>query len=166
MSQKPIINIDDVALSERKNGESFEAQLGSMAARIGAEKLGCRLTIIPPGKKAWPFHSHHANEELFFILEGAGTYRFGEESYPVKAGDLLAAPVGGAEHAHQLINHSENPLKYLALSTMIEPDVMEYPDSRKFGVFAGSPPGGTKESRTFSVFSPTESAVGYWDGEE
>jgi uncharacterized cupin superfamily protein len=166
MAGKPILNIDEVELSARENGESFEAQLGSMAAKIGAKKLGCRLTVVPAGKKSWPFHSHHANEELFFILEGSGTYRFGEETYRVKAGDLLAAPVGGTEHAHQIINDSDAPLKYLALSTMIEPDVMEYPDSGKFGAFAGSPPGGEKDRRTFSVFAPSASAVGYWHGEK
>lgn len=166
MTQKPVMNIGDVELSELKNGESFEARVGSMASQIGADKLGCRLTVIPPGKRGWPFHSHHANEELFFIVEGAGSYRFGEQIYPVKAGDLLAAPVGGAEHAHQIINDSDAPLKYLALSTMIEPDVMEYPDSAKFGAFAGSPPGGAKDKRTFAAFVPADAAVGYWHNEQ
>lgn len=140
--------------------------MGSMAPAIGAQKLGCRLTVVPAGKRAWPFHSHHANEELFFILEGAGSYRFGDELYPVKAGDLLAAPVGGVEHAHQIINDSDAPLKYLALSTMLAPDIMEYPDSEKFGAFAGSPPGDTKETRTFSAFAPSDAVVGYWHNEE
>lgn len=166
MTAKPVINIADVALSSQDHGENFSAQLGPMAARIGAEKLGCRLIAVPAGKKAWPFHSHHANEELFFILEGTGTYRFGDKTYPVKAGDLLAAPVGGAGHAHQIINNSEAPLKYLAFSTMLEPDIMEYPDSGKFGAFAGSPPGGQKGKRTFSAFAPADSAVGYWDREQ
>src|SRR5699024_9510289 len=114
---------------------------------------------------AWPFHSHHANEEMFFILEGSGTYRFGNNTYPIKSGDLLAAPVGGAEHAHQIVNDSQEPLKYLALSTMREPDVMEYPDSQKFGVFAGAPPGGDKSRRTFSAFVPDSAVVEYWHNE-
>lgn len=166
MSERPIINIDEVELSERNHGESFMAEMGSMAPHIGAQKLGCRLIVIPPGKRAWPFHSHHANEEMFFILEGVGEYRFGDKTYRVRAGDLLGAPIGGAEHAHQLINSSQSPLKYLALSTMIETDVMEYPDSNKFGAFAGSAPGGEKERRQFSAFSPTDATVGYWHGEE
>ncbi|MFC3104007.1 cupin domain-containing protein [Salinisphaera aquimarina] len=165
MAVKPVINIADVELCDTRNGERFEAQLGSMASRIGASKLGCRLTVVPPGKRAWPFHSHHANEEMFFILEGTGTYRFGEENYPVKAGDLLAAPVGGAEHAHQLINSSAAPLKYLALSTMHEPEIMEYPDSNKFGAFAGAPPGGAQDKRTFAAFVPSDAKVGYWHDE-
>lgn len=165
MAKQPVINVDDLTLSKQEQGESFEGETGSMASKIGAQKLGCRLTVVPAGKKASPFHSHHANEELFFILEGTGTYRFGEETYPVRAGDLLAAPAGGAEHAHQIINSSDAPLKYLALSTMIEPDVMEYPDSNKFGAFAGSAPGGAREQRTLSIFAPYEAAVGYWEGE-
>ncbi|AWV91420.1 cupin domain-containing protein [Bradymonas sediminis] len=137
-----------------------------MAAKIGAQKLGCRLTVVPPGKKAWPFHSHHANEEMFLILEGTGSYRLGQETYPIKAGDLLSAPVGGAETAHQIINDSTAPLKYLAMSTMHEPDIMEYPDSKKFGVFAGSAPGGAKADRRFSAFAFLDDTVGYWEDEE
>lgn len=113
-----------------------------------------------------PFHSHHANEELFFILEGTGSYRFGEQLYPIKAGDLLAAPTGGAEHAHQIINDSGQPLKYLALSTMQEPDVVEYPDSGKFGAFAGSAPGGARAEREFSTFVPFDAKVDYWHNEK
>lgn len=165
MEPKPVINIADIELSSQKQGDHFEAELGAMASAIGAQQLGCKLTILPPGKKGWPFHNHHANEEMFFILEGSGTYRIGENTYPIKQGDLLVAPAGGKETAHQIVNSSQAPLKYLALSTMHEPDIMEYPDSNKFGIVAGSAPGGNKASRTFSKFVNQESSVDYWDGE-
>lgn len=165
MEPKPIINTADIELSSHKHGDSFEAKLGSMASVIGATQLGCRLTVLPPGKKGWPFHNHHANEEMFFILEGNGTYRIGDDTYPIEQGDLLVAPAGGVETAHQIVNSSQAPLKYLALSTMREPDIMEYPESNKFGAVAGSAPGGNKASRTFSKFANQESGLGYWDGE-
>ncbi len=37
---------------------------------------------------------------------------------------------------HQLVNRSPAPLRFLALSTMIEPEVAVYPDSGKIGVLA------------------------------
>ncbi len=43
---------------------------------------------------------------------------------------------------------------------------MEYPDSGKFGVFAGAAPGGSKDKRTFSVFAKKTDAIDYWDGED
>ena len=90
------------------------------------------LHVVEPGKKAFPFHAHHVTQELFVILEGEGTYRFGDESYPVKAGDVCAAPTGGPEVAHQIVNTGKTALKYLGISanpTGIG-DVVEYPDSR------------------------------------
>ncbi|MGF1512493.1 MAG: cupin domain-containing protein [Elainellaceae cyanobacterium] len=164
----PIINLNDVPLAGWGNGD-FAARVGSVGSRIGAQKLGYRLVVLPPGKAGWPLHRHHANEEMFLILDGTGTLRCQDESnqrdrhYPVKPGDVICAPPGGA--AHQLINTSDADLRYLAVSTMEAPDVMEYPDSGKFGVFAGSPPGGDKSKRTFSFFGRQSSAVDYWDGE-
>lgn len=163
---KPLINIDALEFSPLKHQEIFEAHIGPMAQHIGGRHLGCNLTIVPPGKKAFPRHSHHANEEMFFILEGEGTYVLGEDHYPARAGDLLMGPIGGPEVAHQIINTSDAPLKYLAISTMCSPDITEYPDSGKYGVYAGSAPGGDMEARTFGLYADREAEVDYWKGED
>ena len=66
------------------------------------------------------------------MLEGEGTYRFGAESYPIKANDVLAAPTGGAEVAHQIVNTGATPLKYLGISAnSAGSDVVEYPELRQ-----------------------------------
>ncbi|MFN4090287.1 MAG: cupin domain-containing protein [Alphaproteobacteria bacterium] len=119
---------------------------------------------VPAGRKAWPFHCHHANDEMFVILSGRGELRFGDERHAVAAGDVVVCPSGGPETAHQLIAGAE-PLRYLAVSTMNEPDVMEYPDSGKLTVFAGSPPGGDKATRRVAMNVPAAAAVDYWEGE-
>ena len=75
----------------------------------------------------------------------------------------MALPAG-PESGHRVVNDGDEPLRYLALSTMRDPDVTVYPDSEKVGVFAGSPPGGTDE-RTVHGYYPTDAAVDYWDGE-
>ena len=166
-SASPLMNLDQVDLVRQKHGEQFDAQLGSIASKLGAKKLGCRLTVVPPGKRAFPFHAHHTNEELFLILAGEGVLRFGKERYPVRAGDVAVCPAGGAETAHQFINTSNNAdLRYLSISTMLEPDVAEYPDSNKFGVLSGSPPGGDKAKRRLSFVGRLASALDYYDGEE
>lgn len=165
MADKPLINLADVPLAHSRHGEPFEARMGSIGALIGSRQLGCRLTVVPPGKRAWPFHCHHANEELFVILDGRGRYRHGAASDPITAGDVIVAPAGGAVTAHQIVNDSDAELRYLAISTMHAPDLMEYPDSGKFGVFAGSAPGGDPSARTFSAFVPRDARADYWDGE-
>jgi len=161
----PLLNIADVELTEQKHGEGFEARLGSISGPLGARLLGCRVTVVPPGKRAWPFHSHHANEEIFIILEGEGTLRYGDGVYPIRRGDVVICPPGGPETAHQIVNSSSADLTYLCVSTMNAPDIMEYPDSGKFGAFAGVAPGGDKSRRTFTIFGRKSDAVDYWDGE-
>lgn len=161
----PIVNVDELSYREQVRGRRFDARLAPVAARIGLGKLGCRMTVVPPGRCAWPFHCHHVNDELFFVLEGTGELRLGEARYPIRAGDFVAASAGGAETAHQIINTSQNELKYIAISTMEQPDVTEYPDSDKFAVFVGAAPGGDKSARTFTHCGRRDDAVDYWAGE-
>ncbi|MFC0218653.1 cupin domain-containing protein [Pseudochelatococcus lubricantis] len=163
---RPVVRLDELALATQSHGASFEAHFASVAAPLGARRLGARYVEVPPGKKAWPYHAHHANDELFVILSGSGTVRFGGEVYPVGAGDVVVCPSGGPETAHQLIASDDEPLRYLAVSTMHEPDVMEYPDSGKLTVFAGAPPGGNKAARRVDLTVRADSRVDYWDGED
>lgn len=164
MARAPVVNIDQLEFHEQHHGERFAARIASAARAVGARKLGYRLVIVPPGKRAWPYHAHHANEEMFFILEGEGTLRHAGEEYPVRTGDFIAA-VADLGQPHQLINSGAAELKYLAVSTMEQPDVFVYPDSDKFGVFAGSAPGGRREERSFAFFGRTRDQRDYWDGE-
>lgn len=163
---KPIVNIEDLEFSrELSHGDRFGAKVAPVSPRVGAVKLAYNVTVVAPGKRAFPFHNHHVNEELFFILEGSGTLRFGEDEHPVRQGDFIACPPGGTEVAHQLINTGEGELRYLALSTTIDTDVFQYPDSGKFGVVAGRVPGTRPHEAPFSGFYEEDTRIGYWDGE-
>ncbi len=162
---KPVLNIDDADLFDFGSpGGKFAAKLGRMGPALGAEKLGAMLTIVEPGKRAFPFHVHHAIEEMFYIIEGEGEYRFGEEVHPIKQGDLLSAPTGGPERAHQIVNTGAETLKYLAFSTMDKIDVVEYPDSDKFLAFASED--GTPQTARMRFIGRQASAVDYFDGED
>jgi len=164
-SSKPtLVNLNSLDFTPNTHGETFKGLHASVGRALGARKLGCRVTILPPGKAAWAFHAHLVNEELFFFLQGRGNLRFGESSVPVKEGDFVVCPPG-KDSAHQLMNDGTEDLLYLAVSTMEEPDIVHYPDSGKVGVFAGSPPGGPKKLRTLSGFFREADAVDYWEGE-
>jgi uncharacterized cupin superfamily protein len=101
--KKPVINLDELEIISDEDGP-FAGKFGLIAERIGAQKLGYNLTICPPGKKVCPFHNHHVNEEMFFILEGEGVLRFGEQEYPLRKYDIVACPPGGRAVAHQIVN--------------------------------------------------------------
>jgi uncharacterized cupin superfamily protein len=167
MNETPILNLDQLDFArEIRHGELFEARLAPVSPRLGAMRLGYNVTSVPPGKRAFPFHCHHANEEMFFILEGSGTLRFGEREHAVRAGDFIACPPGGATVAHQIINTGVVELRYIAVSTAIDTDVYEYPDSGKFGATGGRRPGSWPPEASFpATFVEAASAVDYWKGE-
>ena len=126
--------------------------------------MGCSLYEVPPGRRAWPYHYHLANEEAIYVLEGSGMLRIGGQEIEVAQGDYVALSTGETG-AHQIFKNSNEVLRYLCFSTMVEPDIMVYPDSGKIGMFAGAAPGGPKAKRTFSKFLRSDAEVGYFDGE-
>lgn len=162
-----ILNIDDIEYQAWEHGDRFEAKLGAISTRIGAQKLGYNLTVLAPGKRAFPFHSHRVNEEMFFILEGAGEIRIGTESFPVREGDVIACPPGGPDTAHQLINTSDKEeMKYLAVGTAESPEIAEYPDSEKVGVLARFPAQGDGKPTVMRyIIRAQADMTDYWEGE-
>jgi uncharacterized cupin superfamily protein len=162
MSDKIVINVADVPLSDRGNGRQFAVKWGRVGPLVGLSGLGCAVHAVPPGKRAFPFHCHHVMDEMFFILSGEGQYRFGDEKFPVRAGDIVAAPAG--TKAHQLINTGSADLRYLGISTMSGVEVVEYPDSKKIGITAGikNADFSTATYRGMGRLAPAD----YYDGED
>jgi uncharacterized cupin superfamily protein len=168
-----ILNIDAVELQPRPPqfaatgpaAARFDARLGQIGTRLGAQKLGYNLTAVPPGKAAFPFHCHRVNEEMFFVLQGSGEVRIGQERHALRAGDIIACPPGGPEAAHQIVNTGDEELRYLAVSSKLYPEVCEYPDSGKFGVLAEYPPGPDGQPQGFRFIGRAGEQVGYWEGE-
>ena len=159
--REPRINIADAELVQEGNGGGFVAGIAELAPRLGLNGLGCTLIVVPPGKRAYPFHRHHVTDEMFYVLSGAGECRHGDTRFAVKAGDLIGAPAGG--DAHQLINNGREDLRYLAISTMPLVDILEYPDTGKVAYSAGRKDGGdfTFTIRGLGRLQPAS----YYDGE-
>ncbi|WP_136716649.1 cupin domain-containing protein [Halorientalis salina] len=132
-----------------------------LANATDAEKLGCSLYELDPGKRSWPYHYHTANEEGLYVLSGSRMVRLDGEERPLEVGDYVAMPADESG-GHQVVNDGDETLRYLAMSTMEEPDVTIYPEIEKFGVYAGSPPGG-RDERTFEGYFPIDADVEYWD---
>lgn len=162
---KPIINLDEIAFKRLSHGDKFDVLEGPISAALGAKQLGYSLAVVPPGKRAYPFHCHHVNEEMFLVLQGSGVVRVGGREYPIRQGDVIAAPAGGRETAHQIVNTSGDELRYLMVSTMVPTEVVEHPDSGKVAVFVGGAPGYDAAKRTFNYRGRLGPKLDYWDGE-
>lgn len=96
--------------------------------RSGAEKLGASLYELAPGASTFPLHVHHANEELIVVLSGHLVLRTIDVQQELREGDVVACPTG-RRGAHRLDNRGSEPARILIVSTMVAPELNEYPDS-------------------------------------
>ena len=157
------VNVDDVDWEETDREEA-RFRRKRLAPAAGGERLGTSLHEIPPGGRAWPYHYHAGNEEALYVLAGRGRLRTPDGEHDLRPGDYVAFPTG-ERGAHRVSNPGDEPLRYLVVSTMQDPDVTVYPDSEKIGVYGGSPPGGTGERDVDGYFRRAD-AVDYWLDED
>lgn len=157
--KKPVINLSEITEFTHQASDSgkFESRYAGISELIGAKDLGYNLSIVPSGKTSCPFHNHRVNEELFIIIQGSGTLRYGDKEYPLKENDIIACPPGDRKTAHQILNTGESDLKYLGISTKQACEICEYPDSDKIMAFDSN---SDLRHMTF-----TDSKVEYLDGE-
>ena len=152
-----IVNLhaDDWDAEEEHAG--FRFREAGLRDRLGAEEIGGSLYEVDPGKKLWPYHLHYANEEWLLVVRGRPTLRTPEGERELVEGDVVCFR-RGPEGAHQVINRSDAPVRVLMLSTMVMPEIVEYPDSGKTGTRDAD---GNRISLT-----RRGTPVDYWDGEQ
>jgi uncharacterized cupin superfamily protein len=143
-----------VPLQRQQREPLYDTQCGGVSDGTVASKLGAGYDVLAPGKRSCPYHFHHAQEELFVVIEGRGTLRVAGEMLAVSAGDVVFIPPG-PEYPHQFINTSDAPLKYLSISTQERPELCEYPDSGKYLAYA----------KGVRVVQRQAASLDYWDGE-
>ena len=154
-----IRNFNDAPLTPLLREPHYSAMGVRLARGTAAQKLGASFDILAPGKRGCPYHLHHAQEEMFIVVEGHGTLRVAGEMLPLKAGDVIFIPAG-PEYPHQILNTSDAPLKYLSISTMEVPEICEYPDSGKYLA-----EGSVGQDKAFEVIERKGPGLDYWDGE-
>jgi uncharacterized cupin superfamily protein len=164
LRDKLVRNYKEAKLETLERAPLYETRyarvIGPAMDGVLARDLGASYDELLPGKAGCPYHSHYGEEEMFVILEGEGTLRVAGKRIPIRAGDVIDIPPG-PEYPHQIINTSDAPLKFLSISTQKSPEVCEYPDSGKYGVFA-QPKAGLLDGRR--LHRP-DSNLDYWDGE-
>jgi uncharacterized cupin superfamily protein len=164
MKHKHVIDLAEVGLEKinAPEGSPFGGLRQRVGARLGAQKLGYSFFGVPPGKAAFPYHTHTGNEEMIYIISGAATLRLGTDELTVSAGSVIACPPGG-DYPHQLINSGTEELRYLVVSTMEYPDISEYPDSNKIGAYGTAAAG---PHVGFRALYRKEQNVSYYEQED
>lgn len=87
--------------------------------RTGSENMGARLWRMPP-RSANTLHKHIRAEEFYFVLEGTGRLRVGEETLTVpKHGGVLVGP----DQLRQVFNDSDEECLWLIIGA---PEELEF----------------------------------------
>lgn len=87
--------------------------------RTGSENMGARLWRLPP-KSANTLHRHIRAEEFYFVLEGTGRLRVGNETLTVpKYGGVLVGP----EQMRQVFNDTGEEVLWLIIGA---PEELEF----------------------------------------
>ena len=89
--------------------------------RTGSENLGARLWRLPP-KSANTLHKHIRAEEFYFVLEGTGRMRVGEETLTVpRHGGVLVGP----DQLRQVFNDSNAEVLWLIIGAPEEVEFLQ-----------------------------------------
>jgi uncharacterized cupin superfamily protein len=158
-----VANIYEPEWDAEQDKPPFTWRRSRVGRQSGAEKLGASLFEVPPGASTFPLHVHHANEELIVVLAGRPTLRTIDGERELAPGEVVACPTG-RRGAHRLDNRSDEPFRVLIVSTMLAPDVNEYPDSGK--VWARNyAPGAEPGDEPVELIARPEDNLDYLEGE-
>ena len=98
--------------------------------RLGIGNLGLGLYELLPGQTQCPYHFHHGNDEALIVLSGRPTLRMPEGERQIEQCDVAQFPTG-PKGAHQIVNRSDEPARYLVAAVHVDPEIVEHVDSGK-----------------------------------
>ncbi len=153
-------NLDDPQFDEQRDRDGFRARRARIGHQLGTERLGISQWELPPGQAAYPYHLHLAEEELLIVLSGTPALRTPDGWRNLAEGEVVSFPRGEAG-AHQIVNRTDATVRFVAISTHGDPDIVIYPDSNKLGAAERLPRGGG-----LRTFFRLDDVVDYYDGEQ
>jgi uncharacterized cupin superfamily protein len=114
------------------SGKEISEALGRKPAStdlLERHPFDVEICRIPPGKSAFPYHSHSAQWEFYHVLTGAGTVRHRDGITAIEPGDAFIFKPG---EPHQLSNDgAEDLVVYIVADNPIG-ESCHYPDSQKW----------------------------------
>ena len=77
------------------------------------ERFFCDLYCFEPGQEQ-QLHTHGGQDKIYYVVEGRGMFKVGEEERELGAGEIVLAPAG---QNHGVANRSEQRLVTLVFVT-------------------------------------------------
>lgn len=100
-----IVNRRDSSVLHTRHGSEIRPLIDRTTSAITQCSLAEEL--LPPGQAVTP-HFHGHTEEVYYIIEGTGEMRIGDETAEVGPGDAVYIP---PNHVHSLRNTGDTPMR-------------------------------------------------------
>jgi uncharacterized cupin superfamily protein len=159
------INLDEIKEEPWQSpGGKYSVSFKGISEALGRDPSSLDLSkrhpfdlewnCVPPGKRAFPYHAHSAQWELYLVISGRGKVRHKDGTTDVVPGDAF---IFGPDEPHQLTNVGEEDFIYYVIADNPIGESAYYPDSGKWKVNKSS-------GADRVVIKGTE--TDYFDGEE
>jgi uncharacterized cupin superfamily protein len=89
------------------------------------------IARLPPGTTPYPYHSHSAQWEFYYVIAGTGIVRHEGGTTPIESGDAFIFKPG---EAHQISNDGSEDLIIYVVANNPVGESCYYPDSKKWAV--------------------------------
>ncbi len=160
MSARARLNfLDDEPWDEVNEKDRIRARRFGLT--FGSDALGASLLELLPRSPRPPLHMHYGCEEMFFVLGGRPTLRTPEGERELEEGEAVHFGLG-ADGAHQVSNRTDEPVRYVFVSNVVSPEVVEYPDSGKVTALAKTT---SQKGTPLHAIHRVDDAVDYFEGE-
>ena len=129
------MKIFNLADGELEEGPDRRFRTAAVGGRLGAELLGASVYEIEPGQSTWPYHFHHAADEVLVVVSGRITLRTPAGERAVERGEVVRfAP--GPDGAHEERNESDGAARFLIFGPRPQLEVTEEPDTGTVNVYS------------------------------
>ena len=95
------------------DGMQFSADKMKKNGIFETDRFFCDTYCFEPGQEQSP-HTHKGEDKVYYVLEGKGMFKVGEEEREFGAGEIALAPAG---QSHGVTNRSQQRLVTLVFVT-------------------------------------------------
>jgi uncharacterized cupin superfamily protein len=153
-----VLNINQPEFNDVREHPGFRARRAKLGLQGGAVKTGLSYWEVDPGEAAYPYHAHLTEEEIIVVLSGTPSLRTPDGWRELQQGEVVIFPTGKSG-AHQIVNKSDETIRFLAFSNSGAPEIVLQLDADKVGAFERPVDGGG-----LSLWFRESDAVEYFEG--